>query len=780
MGPLDEIHLLEAWKTLVNRHGALRTCFVWEKLQEPMQVVRQSSTLDFESVDISTLAEAQQSDYLSNRQQQEEQHQFDLRKAPLIRLKLFKLANQKYQFWLTRHHLVMDGWSHNQLFSELKTLYSQPLMAGQNSPKSSFKPYIEWLARQNNSELEHYWRQELENFSHPSFIATKTTRKSLPDRYVNQSTPLSVPFSQKIAKLAMASGVSEAVVFQAAVAISLANHCRMRDVAFGLTVTGRPPGLDGVESSIGTFINNVPVRIRFDAQQSMSKWLSGIQHNQHVRLAYEHISPVEIQRMSGLPASLPLFDLLLLWGSATESRFVFDQVQFEQLTGRTETTATVLLAISKEQEQLNIVTVFDETKIDHVEIEAFLSGLNRILDTMCNQPDANLGMYFNQPAIAENNQVYYTPAWDSPDVSKAITTEEKLNAIWRKVLGLKYVGPDDNFFELGGSSLQASLLIIQIEKQLGKVLPLSTLLSAGSIRDLLLALDEPVKANKAMVTLQPFGQRPPFYIVPGIGGNVLGLKSLANALGDEQPVIGFQSIGLDGTQEPFNNIEEIAAHNLTSFPQTNQPFVLFGVCWGAIVAYEMAQQLSAAGKAVPLLIMMDPTAHEESRAVTKPPGLRKSKLKFVTRRLRLYASELKSLRGKELRNWLMQKVSLAKVIVKNRELLNGDSTEFNQNRVTEANMHAMLNYQAKPYSGKTLLLFTANRDIAPDMDTRKKWFDLLSHYDVNYIAGKDTGDAMSAQNVQNLAQHFNNLDAEQIVEYTTSDFTTYNGVEPDR
>jgi thioesterase domain-containing protein len=293
--------------------------------------------------------------------------------------------------------------------------------------------------------------------------------------------------------------------------------------------------------------------------------------------------------------------------------------------------------------------------------------------------------------------------------------------------------------------------MIQIEKRMGKALPLITLLSAGSIHELLDVLETPVTKHSTMVTLQPYGPNPPFYVVPGIGGNVIGLIELAKAFGNEQPSIGFQSVGLDGIQEPLASIETIAAHNLLSFPRCNQNFVLFGVCWGASVASEMAQQLAIAGLPVPLLILMDPTINEEQSKI-KPQGMIKSRFKFVLNRLKLYADELKQLKGKEIGTWIKQKCSLLSSIVKKRDLFSGDTTEFNQRRVKDTNLQAMLNYKTKPYDGKTILLFSARDGVTPNHDTRQEWFNLLSNYEVEYVAGKDSGDAMSAENVQILAQ----------------------------
>jgi amino acid adenylation domain-containing protein len=62
--------------------------------------------------------------------------------------------------------------------------------------------------------------------------------------------------------------------------------------------------------------------------------------------------------------------------------------------------------------------------------------------------------------------------------------ELQLTKTWEKVLGVHPIGVTDNFFELGGQSLTALRLFAQIEKILGKNLPLGTLFQAPTIEKL--------------------------------------------------------------------------------------------------------------------------------------------------------------------------------------------------------------------------------------------------------------------------------------------------------
>ena len=82
---------------------------------------------------------------------------------------------------------------------------------------------------------------------------------------------------------------------------------------------------------------------------------------------------------------------------------------------------------------------------------------------------------------------------------------------------------------------------------------------------------------------------------------------LARLMGPERPFYGLQSRGLDGKDRPLTRIEDIAAAFLEELRQVQPhgPYNLLGVCMGGVVAYEMAQQLRAAGQEVAPLVLID-------------------------------------------------------------------------------------------------------------------------------------------------------------------------------
>lgn len=187
------------------------------------------------------------------------------------------------------------------------------------------------------------------------------------------------------------------------------------------------------------------------------------------------------------------------------------------------------------------------------------------------------------------------------------TLELQLAKIWENVLEMRPIGISDNFFELGGHSLLAISFMAQIEQQFNKHLPLATLFQSATIEQLANQLRLQTDTWSSLVSIQPNGTKPPFFCVPGIGGNVLYFYELAHHLGPEQPVYGLQAVGLSGKSAPFTRIEDMAAHYLKELQtiQPQGPYRIGGHSFGGEVAFEMSLQLQKQGHEVAFLGIFD-------------------------------------------------------------------------------------------------------------------------------------------------------------------------------
>jgi len=182
-----------------------------------------------------------------------------------------------------------------------------------------------------------------------------------------------------------------------------------------------------------------------------------------------------------------------------------------------------------------------------------------------------------------------------------------LLAIWRDTLGVSQVDVNDSFFDLGGSSFLGLMLIDRVNQLMATRLPLLAMFQAPTVARMLALLQSGFGRlpGTRLIPIQRDGQRPPMVMVHG--GNWIA-SILSAELGPEQPLYILDShwdhgdIGLDAS------IEQIAEEGIADMRdlQQGRPWRIGGYSMGALIAWEMACQLQAAGEQVELLMLLDP------------------------------------------------------------------------------------------------------------------------------------------------------------------------------
>ena len=202
------------------------------------------------------------------------------------------------------------------------------------------------------------------------------------------------------------------------------------------------------------------------------------------------------------------------------------------------------------------------------------------------------------------NRAQYVPPRDD--------TERRLAEIWSQTLEVEWVGVRDNFFDLGGHSLLAVRLISQVQTEFELSVPLSTVFRCPTIEEFAEQLHkEPISPeSSSLVAIQPMGTKPPFFCIPGAGGNVIYLYELSRAMGAKQPFFALQSEGLDGQSEPLGRVEDIAKSYVRQIRsvQAKGPYYIGGHSFGSLVAFEIARQLSGEGEKIGKVVVLDTMA----------------------------------------------------------------------------------------------------------------------------------------------------------------------------
>lgn len=305
----------------------------------------------------------------------------------------------------------------------------------------------------------------------------------------------------------------------------------------------------------------------------------------------------------------------------------------------------------------------------------------------------------------------------------------QLLRIWEEVLERSPIGLDDNFFDLGGHSLLAARMMLRVKQLNGKNLPLAVLLQAPTIAKLSGLLRDGQELHwSSLVPIQPEGSKPPFFMVHGVGGNVVGFQQLGRHMRPDYPFYGLQSQALSGKHSFQVTVEEMAEHYLKEIRtvQPSGPYHLGGFSMGGLVAYEMALQLRRRGEEVALLVMFDTYA-------TAPKSANQGLIDLLLHpSWKQFASLPLAFRKKIRRTLLMRRLA------------------EDLKQVMRSNARAADTYRLQPYSGHAILL-RAGRSWRVSDDPYAAWTRLVGELESIEIPGEHM-DILREPHVSRLAE----------------------------
>ncbi|MCD4650195.1 MAG: hypothetical protein K8S56_00180, partial [Candidatus Cloacimonetes bacterium] len=291
--------------------------------------------------------------------------------------------------------------------------------------------------------------------------------------------------------------------------------------------------------------------------------------------------------------------------------------------------------------------------------------------------------------------------------------QELLCNIIARVLKVERVGIKDNFFDLGGNSI-LSMKVINVLSEAGLMLRINELfrhedieMLAGFLRQK--SLESNTFGSFSLVELKKGDpNRAPLFLIHPLPGDLLGYVHLVRELAPEQPVYGFQALGLLDKEQRHTSIYDMADYYISLIRDYGfkPPFSLGGWCFGGSVAVEMARRLRWKGYEIPHIFLFDTWAFGPCPA---------RKIQFMLRRIKM----LLSLPKNELIDWFSKKLENRNG---NKELFDEDNIFqdrgifANRSEVRATNLNAVMNYTNRPYKGE-ITLFSATHPpdgIIPD------------------------------------------------------------------
>ncbi|MER5299619.1 amino acid adenylation domain-containing protein [Streptomyces lasiicapitis] len=394
-GDLDPRAFLEAWRGATARHSALRAHCAWQDVSSPLLVVPREIDVPTVYEDWTTAdsgggaAEERLEEFLAG----DRSAGFDLSGGPLVRLALLRTAADQWTFVWTNHHILIDGWSLPVVAADAFALYAALRTGGEAdlAPAPDYGTFVRWNERRDRAEDEAFWRKQLTGFAAPALLAPARVLGG--SRAADPHEPtlrLSDERSHALRGTARERGVTLAGLVHAAWALVVARRTGARDLTVGSVLSGRPAEIDGIESTVGLFINTLPLRVRISEEMPANEWLGSVHQGLQELTDHQHAPLSEVTSWAGVPAGAQLFDSIVVVENYPFEGFDTDGFTLAGVRLRERTTYPVSVQVMP-GEVLELRLCVDASVFDADAARWLLDDLDRALDALTGDPGATLG-----------------------------------------------------------------------------------------------------------------------------------------------------------------------------------------------------------------------------------------------------------------------------------------------------------------------------------------------------------------------------------------------------
>jgi non-ribosomal peptide synthetase component F len=253
-------------------------------------------------------------------------------------------------------------------------------------------------------------------------------------------------------------------------------------VSFGITVAGRDGGVEGIERLVGLSINNLPLRIRVNADARLAEWLGALRDSQAEMQRFAHAPLERVQEWSGVPWRTRLFDTLLVFqhdgAEDLTSAWLGDSVETALVHVPTHTAYPLSVMIAG-GESIALRVTFDQRYFDADSAREMAEGLKAALLAMVAMPDASLAEVLS--ALPEPSVLAAGADAAREYVAPRSATEAVVAGIWGDLLTAERVGITENFFALGGYSLVATQIVSRVRATLQLDVPVRVLFANPTV-----------------------------------------------------------------------------------------------------------------------------------------------------------------------------------------------------------------------------------------------------------------------------------------------------------
>ncbi|PRG57035.1 amino acid adenylation domain-containing protein [Burkholderia gladioli] len=407
-GPLSMAALQAAFDGLVARHETLRTRFeIAAGSDTPSQFVDAPRAV---ALPVHEIVEADLHAAL-------ERHggiEFDLRRAPLMDVRVLRITPRRHVVSIVMHHIVSDGWSLGVFVRDLRALYLAARDAQDGDAAAvplvplaaQYADYACWQREQDLAPHLAHWTARLDGLGAPVDLTVPGTPADAdhgPAGVLRRR--LSPALSGRLAQLSRQRGVSLFTIFLVALGVLHHRRSGREDFCIGTTTAGRDDAL--LEPLIGFFINILPLRLDLSGEPDVATLLARagervLEALEHQALPFEHMlaavpalrqhdarSPVPVMLRHQNVPPVETHD----WGGGLS-------LSVQQEVVNRQAQSDLDLEIFGDGKGLELVANYDSLRFDASQMDFMLTVLEELLVRMADAPETSLAA-LREPTPAE-------------------------------------------------------------------------------------------------------------------------------------------------------------------------------------------------------------------------------------------------------------------------------------------------------------------------------------------------------------------------------------------
>ncbi|OLP64674.1 Phthiocerol/phenolphthiocerol synthesis polyketide synthase type I PpsE [Bacillus pumilus] len=383
-GEIDIERFEQTFKQLIDRHETLRTTFELKE-GEPVQRVHNEFRFAVEMTEASEEElEAQIDDFI---------RPFDLKAAPLIRVRFVKITTDDHLLLVDMHNIVADGASMNIFIKEFTELYR-----GETLPSLTvqYKDYAEWQDKYFRSEMfqrqQDYWKEQIGSNVPTLTMPYDFERKE--QSFLGRAIKFTIEphIVEKIEQLAERYELTNNVILFQLYGLLLSRYADQEELIVGSLVAGRRHA--DIAHTIGMFTNFLPIKLDMTQDASFSEQL--VQTKQVLLDAYDHQEYPFDQMVEHLnprtrPHRNPFFDTMLIYHNEYDPNI---KIEADGLTFETHEFAKGISKLDMKMDvvrevtgELKCVLQYNLALFAHESMQAFVKHFQHLVEQAVQSPD---------------------------------------------------------------------------------------------------------------------------------------------------------------------------------------------------------------------------------------------------------------------------------------------------------------------------------------------------------------------------------------------------------